>query len=237
MGTAPVITIYVRPVRAASTRATSSPGDATAASTCGGQATVCSIAARRTHEAGRRQKRSSRSSRAEVDQRLVRAGDVRIRVKHAVFRVGEYKEKVIHWPFSWLAIASVPAIVYAMLVPVLACAMMQQPDTSHKASSLLKNCWAFERFEANRSGRKTVEDFDNGIQCASFIDGFWSALSSVLPEGSTVANICMPDGITTHTMMMAFITYMEKNPKSLDSPRSFALLASWQEAWPCAQKH
>jgi hypothetical protein len=78
------------------------------------------------------------------------------------------------------------------------------------------------------NGSYDPSDGLDGQYCAGYIDGLTQGM-----EGRK--EFCI-DTFRTSTLARIYVTFIQKNPKYLDQPKAYGVIASLTEAYPCKQK-
>ena len=112
-----------------------------------------------------------------------------------------------------------------MLVPILMLTMLAQnsPDPKSLGSALYAHCQEAIRIIDNP---RADGDLQSATECTAYIDGFTDSGSALF---------CM-DSSSVATLTRIYVTYMQKNPKLLDQPKSLGLLEAMVDAYPCRKK-
>ena len=113
-----------------------------------------------------------------------------------------------------------------MLVPLLLPQMQIQAATTGK--ELYQSCQVVVRYLDNPQHAPSDPEFDQAVQCSSYIGGFTDAL------GVGAKPICIGDA-TIGTLVRVYVLYMQSHPKLMDSYKSIGVYAALQDGYPCSR--
>ncbi|HTF67697.1 MAG TPA: Rap1a/Tai family immunity protein [Edaphobacter sp.] len=117
-------------------------------------------------------------------------------------------------------------MVSAMLAPVLALAMMQNPEAS--SLHLYNTCRSAIRMM--ESAKPDPRDFPGGNYCIGYITGFMDG------SGTIKRGACMPDSVDGEKIIRTYVAYMLKHPEENAWDKRETLLFALADAYPCRSK-
>jgi Rap1a immunity proteins len=106
----------------------------------------------------------------------------------------------------------------------LALGLQSSVDPVESGSRMYHNCQANIRVMDGE--HVTDSEIDNALICSSYIRGFIDGF------GSASSALCLV-GATSGTMSRVYVSYMQKNPKLMDSQARIGVLAALKDAYNC----